>query len=209
MALAWRLHKKTGNDDIFAVFINWWKHFFYLQEYNSRPDRDEAQLQEMLHEISVINKSQREELERVREAELSYVSIDENNHDSNSISSDSICVSGGENENGHLNKLSDSEGNSIACSDDEETLDNQIHDTIPSLPEPMIIEKLKVKAEPVTIEAVIEEEQEPMDWFDLSRENWSEEDKLLQKIERSGSKVLQQDFMSSIGKLKKNNNSLI
>lgn len=56
---------------------------------------------------------------------------------------------------------------------------------------------------PVTEE--LEEEQEPigeetpMDWEDLTREQWSESDRLLQKVEKVGSKVLQRDFLSTIG----------
>lgn len=171
-----------------------------------RPDRDEAQLQEMLHEISVINKSQREELERVREAEMSYVSLDDNN----SFSSDSIS---GEplddcEENGHFKSSdSDASSNSIVCSDGEDTLDHRLlpssHETIPQeepRPDEITPEEAIVIAAPAeTVMEVVEEEEEPMDWYDLSRENWSEADKLLQKIERTGSKILQQDFMSSIG----------
>ena len=44
-----------------------------------------------------------------------------------------------------------------------------------------------------------EQEDTVMDWNDLAQEQWSETDKLLQKVERVGSKVLQQDFLSTIG----------
>jgi hypothetical protein len=48
----------------------------------------------------------------------------------------------------------------------------------------------------------IEELEQPLDessmgWEDLTREQWSESDRLLQKV---GSKVLQRDFMSTVGK---------
>lgn len=43
-------------------------------------------------------------------------------------------------------------------------------------------------------------DEEPMDWEDLTREQWSETDRLLQKVERVGSKVLQRDFLSTVGK---------
>jgi hypothetical protein len=42
-------------------------------------------------------------------------------------------------------------------------------------------------------------EETPMDWEDLTREQWSESDRLLQKVEKVGSKVLQRDFMSAVG----------
>jgi len=44
-----------------------------------------------------------------------------------------------------------------------------------------------------------EPEESAMNWKDLTRENWSENDKLLQKIERLGSRVPQFDFMSPVG----------
>ena len=50
-----------------------------------------------------------------------------------------------------------------------------------------------------------EEPEEPMDWDDLTREQWTETDKLLQKIERLGPRVNQPDFMSSVGNTRHNN----
>jgi len=155
----------------------------------------------MLHEISVINKSQREQLERVREAEMTYVPLD----DDKSFGSDSISGEALDDceENGHFKSSdSDASSNSIVCSDGEDTLDHRLlpssHETISQ--EEIITEEASVKSVPAeTVMEVVEEEEEPMDWYDLSRENWSDADKLLQKIEKTGSKTVQQDFMSSIG----------
>ena len=201
--------KASGNDDIVNNYVI---AFFPLvsrnsiQEYNLRPDRDEAQLQEMLHEISVINKSQREQLERVREAEMTYVPLD----DDKSFGSDSISGEALDDceENGHFKSSdSDASSNSIVCSDGEDTLDHRLlpssHETIPqeeTMTAEIITDEASVKSVPAeTVVEVVEEEEEPMDWYDLSRENWSDADKLLQKIEKTGSKTVQQDFLSSIG----------
>lgn len=44
-------------------------------------------------------------------------------------------------------------------------------------------------------------EESVMDCEDLTRENWSENDLLLQKIRRLGSRVAQYDFLSSVGNI--------
>jgi hypothetical protein len=54
--------------------------FFIKQELNERPDKDEAILEELLQEIAILDKSQREELNLVREAELKCISQEIQNH---------------------------------------------------------------------------------------------------------------------------------
>ena len=76
--------------------------------------------------------------------------------------------------------------------DDEASSSQPITDSEDSVLTPLIEEKEEEMPEE-------EPEESVMDWEDLTRENWSENDKLLQKIERLGSRVPQFDFMSSVG----------
>lgn len=136
--------------------------FFFLpqQELNSKPDKDDAAIQELLREIADINQSQREELNLVREAESNYTPQDD--------------------DGGHQEEPKDEEEEKEDVDDDDDR----------SLPSPY---------GPILGEEEDEIPEEPMDWEDLTREQWTETDKLLQKIERAGSRVIQQDFMSSVG----------
>ncbi len=65
-------------------------------------------------------------------------------------------------------------------------------------------DNFKEPNEMAAVEEIEEELEQPleetaMDWEDLTREQWSESDRLLQKVEKVGSKVLQRDFMSAVG----------
>ena len=142
-----------------------------------------------MEEIAFLDKSQREELDLVRQAEL--------NHVPQEIQNDLLCSE----------KLSD------GCSNVQNGEFSEAEDELPPSPQDCRIDisspgsaeddSVKEIGEPVLED--IEEEidqapnEPPMDWEDLTREQWSESDRLLQKVERVGSKVLQRDFMSTVG----------
>lgn len=162
---------------------------------NERPDKDEAILQELLNEISFLDKSQREELKLVREAEINYISQE--------IQNDLFCPE----------KLSDdyplAQNGETNEPEEESPLSQEIRITgTGTSPEVASLgnsdDGVQEPAD-ITTPGDVEEEQEPvvdetpMDWEDLTREQWSESDRLLQKVERVGSKVLQRDFLSTVG----------
>lgn len=165
-----------------------------IQELYERPDKDEAMLQELLKEIAVLDKTQREELDLVREAELKCISQEIQNDlfcseilsDAGLTAQTQECSEFGDEFSPSTQELTET-GEDISPGSISAVTDN--------FKEP---NKLAVVEE-------IEEEQEkscddqPMDWEDLSREQWSESDRLLQKVERVGAKVLQRDFMSTVG----------
>ncbi|KAK4011960.1 hypothetical protein OUZ56_021063 [Daphnia magna] len=163
------------------------------QELNERPDKDEAMLQELLREIAVLDKTQREELDLVREAELKCISQE--------IQNDLFCSE----------KLSDPglSAQTQECSETEDEFPpstQELKTTGEDISSSSTSAKTENFKEPNKLAVLeeIEEEQEksndeqPMDWEDLTREQWSESDRLLQKVERVGTKVLQRDFMSTV-----------
>lgn len=151
----------------------------------SKPDKNEAALQELLKEISSIDQSQREELKIVREAELEYAASQDRTSTGSSLydsaaENDENLSSSGEDQSAKQD-ASFAEGSSPPCP--AEAGSEQAEASVEEL------EEEKEQAEEAS-----------MDWEDLSREQWTESDRLLQKIEKVGPKVVQRDFLSCVGK---------
>lgn len=163
---------------------------------NERPDKDEAILEELLQEIAILDKSQREELNLVREAELKCISQEIQN---DLFRSETLSEPGLPAQTGEFSETEDE----FPSSPQELTNTGQ---DISSSPVSSLAsaDNFKEPDEMAVVEEIEEEleqplEETPMDWEDLTREQWSESDRLLQKVEKVGSKVLQRDFMSAVG----------
>jgi hypothetical protein len=166
---------------------------------NERPDKDEAILEELLQEIAILDKSQREELNLVREAELKSISQEIQN---DLLCSDNLSEPGLPAQTWELSETEDEFPSS------PQELKNTGQDIL-SRPVSSLAsaDNFKEPNEMAILEETEEEieqplDESPMDWEDLTREQWSESDRLLQKVEKVGSKVLQRDFMSTVGKFK-------
>ena len=166
---------------------------FSLQELKSKPVRDEAAVQELLNEILKIDQSQREQLNLVRETENSYTSLSD-------IQEDVL----------YCTENLSSDGSPVKSEDEKEAPEGSVVDFRITgneiKPKPVVASPLPdvPEAPPQEPETVQEEMQDDgvMNWEDLTREQWTETDKLLQKVERVGSRVLQPDFLSTMGKVK-------
>lgn len=134
-----------------------------------------------------MDQCQREELNLVREAELSHATPHEVPNSRSSTGS-SIYDSAPENyENGS------------GSEDDQSALRNEADRGASSSPCPM--DESCEQPDSIAAEEGPEQTEEvPMVWEDLTREQWTESDRLLQKIERVGSKMVQRDFLSCVGK---------
>jgi hypothetical protein len=173
--------------------------FFIKQELNERPDKDEAILEELLQEIAILDKSQREELNLVREAELKCISQEIQN---DLLCSENVSEPGLPAQTGEFSEIEDEFPSS------PQELKNTGQDILPKRPLSSLASADNFKEpahEMASLEEIEEEIEQPldessMDWEDLTREQWSESDRLLQKVEKVGSKVLQRDFMSTVGK---------
>ena len=143
----------------------------------SNPGKDEESLKSLLEEILVLDRRQREELNLVREAEKNYSS-----HSSQDLTTPD---------------------NTLFCTEElsKNTVDVVKSEDVVSF---RITGNTIVERPSGTVEEVVDKaddvvEDEIVDWQDLTREQWSETDRLLQKIERVGARVLQSDYLSIVG----------
>lgn len=155
----------------------------------------------MLKEISFLDKSQREELNLVREAELNHISQEiQNDLTCSDALSDDCAIA----QNGECSEIDDETAQSPHTHSDAGTDLNSSRSVIAEA-------SAEGDTAPTDVDqssGEMQEDQEdanqsPMDWEDLTREQWSESDRLLQKVEKVGYKVLQRDFLSTIGKEEK------
>ena len=165
-----------------------------FQELVSNPSNDEELLKSLLQEIMLVDSHQREELNLVREAERNYSS-----HSSSEISNSLYCTeelskesTPVKNENIDEDSVSGSAILGYRITGNEIVHNPPITGNVPENPAAVLIEEEKDE----------ELDNSAMDWEDLTREQWSETDRLLQKIERVGSKVLQPDFLSIVGNIR-------
>jgi len=146
------------------------------QDLISNPGKDEESLKSLLEEILVLDRRQREELNLVREAEKNYSS--HSSQDSTTPDNTLFCTE-------ELSK------NTVDVVKSEDAVSFRITGNT-------IVERPSGTAEEVVDEADDVVEDEIVDWQDLTREQWSETDRLLQKIERVGARVLQSDYLSIV-----------
>ena len=169
-----------------------------FQELVSNPSNDEEALKSLLQEIMLVDSHQREELNLVREAERNYSScssVEVNNslYCTEELSKESTPI---KNESIVESSVPDSSVLGYRIMWNEIVHNPPIAEDIPDISTTVAADETKDE----------ELDNSIMDWEDLTREQWSETDRLLQKIERVGSKVFQPDFLSIVGKL---NNTVI
>ena len=162
-----------------------------LKDLITQPEKEPRAVDDLLKNIILIDQQQRQELDLVREAEKNYSLQDATDTCSENVNSEntpikdevSSCV---ENENSNTSTL----GYQITG--------NEIIPKTVSDPSANVSQEEQDDLEPAQ-DLAGEYEESAVDWEDLTREQWSETDRLLQKIERVGTRVLQHDFLSSIG----------
>lgn len=145
----------------------------------------------MLQEIVLVDSHQREELNLVREAEKNYSS-----HSLSEVNSSLYCTEELSKESTPIkNENTDEDPTPGSTILGYRITGNEI------VHNPPVAESVLETPMTSTVEEEKDEELDNsiMDWEDLTREQWTETDRLLQKIERVGSNVYQPDFLSIVG----------